>query len=83
MLNHLMKMAVFYFVQQRAAIFPKKEKQARRSFSWKMLYRVAAVLLVLLVPFATYYQGKHTVKQNFSGYSGGSFIGYTYKIKFA
>ena len=27
---------------------------------------MAAVLLVLLVPFATYYQGKHTVKQNFS-----------------
>ena len=58
--------AAFTLFQQRAAIFPKKEKQARRSFSWKMLYRVAAVLLVLLVPFATYYQGKHTVKQNFS-----------------
>ena len=58
--------AAFTLFQQRAAIFPKKEKPARRSFSWKMLYRVAAVLLVLLVPFATYYQGKHTVKQNFS-----------------
>ena len=58
--------AAFTLFQQRAAIFPKKEKPAKRSFSWKMLYRVAAVLLVLLVPFATYYQGKHTVKQNFS-----------------
>ena len=36
--------AAFTLFQQRAAIFPKKEKQARRSFSWKMLYRVAAVL---------------------------------------
>lgn len=58
--------AAFTLFQQRAAIFPKKEKPAKRSFSWKMLYRVAAVLLVLLVPFATYYQGKHTVKQDFS-----------------
>ena len=49
--------AAFTLFQQRAAIFPKKEKPARRSFSWKMLYRVAAVLLVLLVPFATYSQG--------------------------
>lgn len=33
---------------------------------WKWAVRVAAVILILLLPFFTYQQGKETVKQNFA-----------------
>ena len=57
--------AAFTLFQQRAAIFPKKEKPARRSSFCHLL------------------SGKTYCKTELFGYSGGSFIGYTYKIKFA
>ena len=66
MLNHLMKMRLLLCFSS-GQLYSRKKKSRQDVLSLgKMLYRVAAVLLVLLVPFATYYQGKHTVKQNFS-----------------
>ena len=51
--------------QKRVKVSTVKNRQVRFK-AWKTLYRVAAVLLVLLLPLATYYKGKDTVKQNFS-----------------
>lgn len=42
-----------------------RNKRLRR-FSWKVIYRVAAVVLLLLLPLATYWQGKEAVKHNFA-----------------
>ena len=42
-----------------------RNKRLRR-FSWKVIYRVAAVVLLLLLPLATYWQGKEVVKHNFA-----------------
>lgn len=56
----------FALFNQRKNAYTPKEKYARRFFSWRILYRVAAVILLLILPLATYYQGKHTVKQGFS-----------------
>ena len=81
MLNHLMKMRLLLCFSS-GQLYSRKKKSRQDVLSLGKCYIVvAAVLLVLLVPFATYYQGKHTVKQKLFGYSGGSFIRYTYKIK--
>lgn len=43
-------------------------KKGNRTYiiPWKWAVRVAAVILILLLPFFTYQQGKETVKQNFA-----------------
>ena len=51
--------------RQRVAGAEKKQKQMLR-FSWKTFMRVAAVVLILMIPFVTYWQGKQAVKQNFA-----------------
>lgn len=51
--------------KQRVSYSEKKKEQARR-FSWKALYRVAAVVLILILPLAAYWQGKETVKHAFA-----------------
>ncbi|WP_300877801.1 FecR domain-containing protein [uncultured Bacteroides sp.] len=55
----------FSLFKQRVAESEKRRKRALR-FSWKTFMRVAAVALVLIIPFAAYWQGKQAVKQNFA-----------------
>ncbi len=55
----------FDLFKQRVSDVEKKKEQIRR-FSWKMLYRVAAVVLILMLPLAAYWQGKETVKGTFA-----------------
>ena len=55
----------FSLFRQRVAGAEKKQKQMLR-FSWKTFMRVAAVVLILMIPFVTYWQGKQAVKQNFA-----------------
>ena len=55
----------FSLFKQRVAESEKRRKRALR-FSWKTFMQVAAVALVLIIPFAAYWQGKQAVKQNFA-----------------
>lgn len=43
--------------------FPQTRK---KMIYWKVLYRVAAVLIIVLLPLAGYYQGKYQVKKTFA-----------------
>lgn len=43
----------------------KKEPKVYR-FSWKTFYRVAAVILIVLLPLAGYWKGQETLRQTFS-----------------
>lgn len=43
----------------------KKEPKVYR-FSWKTFYRVAAVILIVLLPLAGYWRGQETLRQTFS-----------------
>ena len=54
----------FSLFKQRVVETEKKQKLMLR-FSWKTFMRVAAVVLILMIPFVTYWQGKQAVKQNF------------------
>lgn len=38
----------------------------RHSFSWKIVYRIAVVILILILPFLGYWGGVKTIKQSFS-----------------
>ena len=62
---HFDKDKAFSLFRQRVAESQRKQEKTIR-FSWKTFMRVAAVVLVLLVPFATYWQGKQAVKQTFA-----------------
>lgn len=62
---HFDKDKAFSLFRQRVAESERKQEKTIR-FSWKTFMRVAAVVLVLLVPFATYWQGKQAVKQTFA-----------------
>lgn len=62
---HFDKDKAFSLFRQRVAESQRKQEKTIR-FSWKTFTRVAAVVLVLLVPFATYWQGKQAVKQTFA-----------------
>lgn len=55
----------FDLFKQRVSSVEKQKEQIRR-FSWKTMYRVAAVILILLLPLAAYWQGKETVKGTFA-----------------
>lgn len=55
----------FSLFKQRVVETEKKQKLMLR-FSWKTFMRVAAVVLILMIPFVTYWQGKQAVKQNFA-----------------
>lgn len=44
----------------------RKRKEQLLRFSWKTFIRAAAVLLILILPVATYRQGKEAVKQTFA-----------------
>ncbi|WP_418698701.1 FecR family protein [Bacteroides sp.] len=55
----------FDLFKQRMAKAEEEQKQVRR-FSWKIVYRVAAVILILLLPLGAYWQGKETVKHTFA-----------------
>lgn len=59
------KNKAFELFKQRIAETAKKDKQIRR-FSWKVVYRVAAVAFILLLPLGAYWQGKEAVKQTFA-----------------
>ena len=59
------KNEAFDLFRQRIAKAEEKQKQVRRFF-WKVLYRVAAVILILLLPLGAYWQGKETVKHTFA-----------------
>ena len=50
----------FSLFKQRIVGAEKKQKQMFR-FSWKTFMRVAAVVLILMIPFAAYWQGKQAV----------------------
>lgn len=64
--------AVSFDKEKAYALFKKRVAQAEKKkmqisrFSWKTFVRVAAVVLILMIPFATYWQGKQAVKQNFA-----------------
>ena len=55
----------FSLFKQRIVGAEKKQKQMFR-FSWKTFMRAAAVVLLLMIPFAAYWQGKQAVKQSFA-----------------
>ncbi len=55
----------FSLFKQRIVGAEKKQKQMFR-FSWKTFMRAAAVVLILMIPFAAYWQGKQAVKQSFA-----------------
>lgn len=59
------KNKAFELFKQRIAGAEKIDKQISR-FSWKVVYRVAAVALILLLPLAAYWQGKEAVKHTFA-----------------
>lgn len=59
----------------------KKEPKVYR-FSWKTFYRVAAVILIVLLPLAGYWKGQETLRQTFSDIGRGS-AGSTYQAVFA
>ena len=44
----------------------KRSDEQMRRLSWKTWVRVAAVILIMLLPFAGYWQGKEAVKQTFA-----------------
>lgn len=62
---HFNKDKAFALFKQRVAGVEKKQERMLR-FSWKTFMRVAAVILILVVPFAAYWQGKEAVKHNFA-----------------
>lgn len=55
----------FTLFKQRVSSATRKEEQVRR-FPWKAVYRVAAIVLIILLPLAAYWQGQETVKQTFA-----------------
>lgn len=55
----------FVLFKRRIANADKKKQQMFR-FSWKNFMRIAAVVLVLVVPYVAYWQGKETVKRTFA-----------------
>lgn len=54
----------FDFFRQR--ITEVEKNKGFRRISWKVVYRVAAVFLILLLPLTAYWQGKESVKHNFA-----------------
>lgn len=50
---------------KRKITFTGEQKKTVHRFYWKVLYRVAAVVLILLLPL-TYWRGKEAVKQTFA-----------------
>ncbi|MDR1341109.1 MAG: FecR family protein [Prevotellaceae bacterium] len=55
----------FDLFKQRIAKHEAQSHNTRR-FPWKIVYRIAVVALILLLPLATYRQGQETVKQTFA-----------------
>ena len=55
----------FELFQKRINKAKRSDEQMRR-LSWKTWVRVAAVILIMLLPFAGYWQGKEAVKQTFA-----------------
>ena len=62
---HFNKDKAFALFRQRVADAGRKKEQISR-FSWKTFMRVAAVILILVVPFAADWQGKEAVKHTFA-----------------
>lgn len=59
------KEKAFDLFKRRMVKAEEMQKQVHR-FSWKVVYRVAAVILFLLLPLGAYWQGKETVKDTFA-----------------
>lgn len=60
------KKAYARFKQRVAKEMHVRKTRKKYMFSWKACYRVAAVILILLLPLAGYWSGKENVKQTFS-----------------
>lgn len=60
----------------------KKEPKVYR-FSWKTFYRVAAVILIVLLPLAGYWKGQENTSPDVLGYGGRGSAGSTYQAVFA
>ncbi len=58
------KEKAFALFQQRTAT--QKIQSARHRINWKIILRVAAIFLILVLPFAGYKRGQSVVKQTFS-----------------
>lgn len=56
----------FSLFKQRVAKAERKQVHHTLRFSWKIFMRVAAVLLILVLPFVGYWQGKETLKSAFA-----------------
>lgn len=56
----------FDLFKQRVAKVGKREYNTTFHVPWKIVYRIAVVILVLLLPLAAYRQGKEMVKQTFA-----------------
>lgn len=59
------KEKAFDLFKQRVSNTEKKKEQIRR-FSCKTVYRVAVVVLILVLPLAAYWQGQETMKGTFA-----------------
>lgn len=55
----------FELFKQRVAE-DKKEKKHIRRFSWKIVYRTAVIILILLLPWTTYWYGRESIKNTFA-----------------
>ena len=75
--------AAFTLFQQRADIFPKKRKAGKTFFLLENVISCGCCAFGIISSFCHLLSGKTYCKTELFGYSGGSFIGYTYKIKFA
>lgn len=60
------KKAYAHFKQRVTKEMHVRETRRKYMFSWKVCYRVAAVILILLLPLVGYWSGKENVKQTFS-----------------
>lgn len=59
------KDTAFVLFRQRVAKVEMKKEHIQR-FSWKAVYRIAAVVLILLLPMAAYWKGQEAIKHNFT-----------------
>ena len=62
---HFDKEKAFSLFKQRVVQTEQKKVRTLR-FSWKTYLRVAAVVLILILPFAGYWQGKESLKNAFA-----------------
>lgn len=65
-MNLFDKEQAFERFKKRIADTSQTRRRSKSVIGWKWCFRAAAVILILLVSFFSYQQGKRTIKQNFA-----------------